>query len=73
MDSKLLKEFLEEQPKLLQSKTKAKKAHQMLINPEAPKEELDEYTYICTKKPAKKRVEKSIQGLIDAIVEANED
>jgi len=74
-DAVKVKQFIQEQVKLMTNGTgaKAEKAHKMLIQPETQREEMDEYSYIITKKPAKKRVEKYLQGLIDAIVAENED
>lgn len=68
--------FIAEQLALITngSGVKAPKAHKMIVEPEKEiEEEMDEFAYIITKKPAKKRVSKYIQGLIDAIVAENED
>ena len=77
MNSDKVKQFISEQAKLIQhgSNVKADKAHKSLIDPvtKADKEEMDEYEYIITKKPAKKRVEKYLQELINQIVAENED
>ena len=75
MNSDRVKQFISEQVKLIQdgSKVKAQKAHKSIMNPHKTSEELDEYDYIITKKPAKKRVEKYLQDLINQIVEENMD
>ena len=75
MNSDKVNAFLQEQINLVKngSGKKAQKESKLLINPDKPdREAMDEYDYICTKKPAKKRVEKYLQGLIDEIVAENE-
>lgn len=74
-DTDKIQKFIREQMKLMTngSGAKAEKAHKMLVEPEAMKDEMDAYTYIITKKPAKKKVEKYLQELINLIVAENED
>jgi hypothetical protein len=69
-----LAQFIQEQVAIMKnpSGAKAKPASKALINPNTPDEPQDEYSYIITKKPAKKRVEKYIQSLIDQIVAEND-
>jgi len=76
MDSKLLKDFLSEQPKLMQSTARAKPAHKDIIRPEkAMVVEMDKddpevlYNHILEKKPAPKKVIKFLQTCIDSIME----
>jgi hypothetical protein len=76
-NSDKVKQFIKEQIKLVQdgSKAKAEKANKCLVDPTKPTEEEpdNEYEYILTKKPSRKRVEKYLQGLIDAVVAENMD
>lgn len=76
MDSKLLKDFLAEQPKLLQSTARAKPAHKDIIRPEKPlavEADMNDpevlYNYILEKKPAPKKLVKFLQTCIDSIME----
>lgn len=74
-DPKLLKDFLEAQKSLIKPKHKVIPADEMVIRPEVKLKEPepeDDYEYIITKKPAKKKVEKYLQGLVDDIMEAND-
>ena len=74
-DSKLLADFLEAQKHLMKPKNKVVQADKNLVRPEEKKKEIepiDEYEYIITKKPAKKRVEKYLQDLIDTILVEND-
>ena len=76
-NSDKVKQFIKEQIKLVQdgSKAKAEKSHKCLVDPMKPTEEEpdNEYEYILMKKPGRKRVEKYLQGLIDAVVAENAD
>jgi hypothetical protein len=74
-DPKLLKDFLEAQKSLMKAKHKVIPADPIVLRPEEKKKEPDpedDYEYIITKKPAKKKVEKYLQGLIDTIMEEND-
>lgn len=74
-DPKLLKDFLEAQKSLIKPKHSVVPADKMIIRPEQKKmqdEPEDEYEMIITKKPAKKKVEKYLQELVDAIMEAQD-
>ena len=74
-DSKLLADFLEAQKHLMKPKNKIVQAHKDIVRPEEKKKEIepiDEYEYIITKKPAKKKVEKYLQDLIDTILLEND-
>ena len=73
-EPKLLKDFLDAQKHLIKIKSTCTPADKMLIRPEEKKKEpepTDDFEYIITKKPAKKKVEKYLQGLIDMIMEEN--
>jgi hypothetical protein len=74
-EPKLLKDFLEAQRSLMKAKQRVVPADPIVIRPEEKKkapEPEDDYEYIITKKPAKKKVEKYLQELVDAIMEAND-
>ena len=65
----MLKMFLEEQAKFAKPQSHKVVTSKLLINPDLIKDvELDEYEYICKRKPKRKRVEKYLQGLIDEII-----
>lgn len=77
MESKLLKDFLSEQVKLLQAPSHAKPAHKSIVRPDkvvavAPDDIESQYNHIIEKKPAGKKVIKFLQNCIDEIL-ANED
>lgn len=75
MDSKILKDFLAEQKKLMNAKSHITPAHSSIIRPEnhiaivkidTPE---DMYNHILEKKPGHKKVVKFLQECIDSIVE----
>ena len=74
-EPKLLRDFLEAQKMLIKPKSSCIPADKMLVRPEEKKRDMepeDDYEHIITKKPAKKKVEKYLQELVDAIMEAND-
>ena len=74
-EPKMLKDFLDAQKMLMKPKSSCVPANKMVMRPEEKKREPepeDEYTMIITKKPAKKKVEKYLQELVDAIMEAQD-
>lgn len=79
MSDKLIKEFIEEQLKLIKPPTHAKPTSKELVKPEqrskAPVEDDLEstYNYIIEKKPAPKKVIKFLQEAIDTIMLLNDD
>lgn len=79
MSDKFIKEFIEEQLKLINPISHSKPASKELIKPEQRErvvEENDlesEYNYIIEKKPAAKRVIKFLQNAIDEIMLMAED
>ena len=72
---RLLLEFMKAQKHLVKpdSSKNVTKASAMVIRPENPeKVEEEGFEHICAKKPAKSKVEKYLQRLIDEIMEAQD-
>jgi len=75
MSDKLLMEFMKAQKHLVKpdSSKNVTRAAAMVIRPENPgKVDKEGFEYIISKKPAKKKVEKYLQRLIDEIMEAQD-
>lgn len=72
MESKLVKEFLDSQMKLMNNKTVAKPASKILARPETMIQETTPeslYNEILDKKPSKKKVLKFLQLAIDSVLD----
>ena len=77
MDSKLLKDFLTEQVKLMSAPSHAKPASKTIVRPEkmivVPDDDTEsKYNYIIEKKPGNKKVIKFLQECINEIVDQEE-
>lgn len=77
MDSKLIQDFLAEQVKLMNAKSKVTAASKILIKPKAvkaldPDNVEESFNYIIEKKPSNAKVKKFLQVTIDKILEQEE-
>lgn len=78
MSDKLIKEFIEEQLKLIKPPSHSKPASKDLIKPDQRTKPVENdlestYNYIIEKKPAPKKVIKFLQEAINTIMELNDD
>lgn len=74
-EPKMLKDFLDAQVFLMKPANKVEKPDASIMKPEEKRkhpEPEDDFDFIITKKPAKKKVEKYLQGLVDVIMEEND-
>jgi hypothetical protein len=74
MESKLVKDFLAEQVKLMNAQQHARPAHKSIIRPDTNVVKIDPddpesmFNHILEKKPAPKKVIKFLQACIDKMV-----